>query len=93
LEFAQNSEKMKSNQKAGRMMRVLIAASEVVGFVKTGGLADVVGALGRALHQKGLDVRIIVPLYRQIREQHPLKFTGCKFSVPMGDRMVSGAVW
>jgi starch synthase len=84
---------MKSNQKAGRMMRVLIAASEVVGFVKTGGLADVVGALGRALHQKGLDVRIIVPLYRQIREQHPLKFTGCKFSVPMGDRMVSGAVW
>ena len=74
-------------------MRVLIVASEVVGFIKTGGLADVVGALGKALHAKGLDVRIMVPLYRQIREQHHLKFTGCKFSVPMGDRMVQGAVW
>lgn len=74
-------------------MRVLIAASEAVGFVKTGGLADVVGALSRALATRGIDVRIILPLYRQIREQHVLKFTGCKFTVPISDRLMPGAIW
>ena len=42
-------------------MRVLFAASEVFPLVKTGGLADVVGALPEALVAGGADVRLVLP--------------------------------
>lgn len=44
-------------------MRVLSVASECVPFVKTGGLADVVGALPVALAQIGVDMRVLLPGY------------------------------
>ncbi len=47
-------------------MKVLFAASECVPFVKTGGLADVVGALPKELVKTGADVRVILPLYREM---------------------------
>jgi starch synthase len=47
-------------------MRVAILSSEVVPFAKTGGLADVAGALPKALAQRDVDARIILPLYQQI---------------------------
>ena len=47
-------------------MKILIAASEVVPFAKTGGLADVAGALPRALRALGHDVRVILPCYRSV---------------------------
>ena len=47
-------------------MKVLFAASECVPFVKTGGLADVVGALPKALNKEGVDTRVILPLYRDV---------------------------
>ncbi len=47
-------------------MKVLLCASEAMPFIKTGGLADVVGALPVALKQEGLDVRVILPKYRLI---------------------------
>lgn len=50
-------------------MKILFAASECVPFVKTGGLADVVGALSPVLKQHGADVRVILPLYQQIPQQ------------------------
>ena len=45
-------------------MRVVMAASEVVPYAKTGGLADVVGALPHALHRLGVDVAVIMPKYQ-----------------------------
>ncbi len=45
-------------------MKILFVSSEVSPFAKTGGLADVAGALPRALKKKGHDVRIFMPLYR-----------------------------
>ena len=42
-------------------MKILFAASECVPFVKTGGLADVVGALPKEIRKTGADVRVILP--------------------------------
>jgi starch synthase len=44
-------------------MRVLFTASEVYPLVKTGGLADVAGALPEALARAGIDVRVLLPGY------------------------------
>ncbi len=48
-------------------MNVLLVASESVPFVKTGGLADVVSALGRELINIGVDARIIIPYHGKIK--------------------------
>ena len=50
-------------------MRVAVLSSEVVPFAKTGGLADVTGALPKALSQKGVDSTVILPLHQQIDRQ------------------------
>lgn len=47
-------------------MRVALLSSEVVPFAKTGGLADVAGALPKALRKHDVDARVILPLYQQI---------------------------
>lgn len=47
-------------------MKILLAASEAVPFCKTGGLADVVGALGQKLGALGHDVCLFLPKYRAI---------------------------
>ncbi|MBL8941140.1 MAG: glycogen synthase GlgA [Archangium sp.] len=50
-------------------MRILFPASEVVPFSKTGGLADVSGALPHALAARGHEVRIVTPLYRSVSRE------------------------
>ncbi|MFY7922051.1 MAG: glycogen synthase [Gemmatimonas sp.] len=50
-------------------MNVLFVAAEVAPYVKTGGLADVAGALPAALRRAGHDVRVVMPRYRTLREQ------------------------
>lgn len=47
--------------------RVLSVASECVPLIKTGGLADVVGALPGALAPLGWDMRVMIPAYRALR--------------------------
>lgn len=52
------------------MEKILFVASEGAPFVKTGGLADVVGALPQALREyENMDVRVILPLYDEMDEQ------------------------
>ncbi len=61
-------------------MKILFATSECMPFVKTGGLADVVGALPKEILKAGEDVRVILPLYKAIapewreKMQHMLYF-------------------
>src|SRR5271157_5124751 len=75
-------------------MRCLYVASEVAGFAKTGGLADVAAALPRALAERGHDCAVLMPLYRCIRSgPHVLTPTGLNFAVPMANRLVSGGLW
>ncbi len=52
-------------------MHIAFAASECVPFSKTGGLADVVGALPRALAALGHQVSVYLPLYRQTKLNDP----------------------
>ena len=47
-------------------LRICFIASEVAPLAKTGGLADVAGALTKYLHNAGHDVRVFMPLYRQV---------------------------
>ncbi len=71
-------------------MKVLIAASECIPYAKTGGLADVIGALLRALRSLDVDARVIMPLYRGIKTRFGPKPTGDTVSIPLGNKVYQG---
>ena len=52
------------------MKRILFAASECVPFVKTGGLADVVGSLPQSFDRKEYDIRVMIPDYHAIKDEY-----------------------
>ena len=51
------------------MKKILFVASEGVPFIKTGGLADVVGSLPKEIDKRYFDVRVILPLYKCISQE------------------------
>ena len=57
------------------MKKILFAASECVPFIKTGGLADVVGSLPKYFDKEEFDVRVIIPKYRCIDPKWKEKMT------------------
>ena len=50
-------------------MKILFVASEAYPLVKTGGLGDVLYSLPHALHQRGTDIRLVLPGYRALLRQ------------------------
>jgi starch synthase len=54
-------------------MKILMATSEAVPYIKTGGLADVAGSLSEVLTGRGHDVRLVLPYYRDIKAENPQK--------------------
>ncbi|HEB01920.1 MAG TPA: glycogen synthase GlgA [Nitrospirae bacterium] len=70
--------------KAVKAMKVLLAASEVVPYAKTGGLADVAGALADALAHMGLDVVLAMPFYRSVAHSFTPIPLGGSVAIPVG---------
>lgn len=75
-------------------MNILFAASELYPLAKTGGLADVLGALPSALQARGHSVSCALPLYRHVMECDPDLFdSGLTLEIPMGDRILTGRIY
>ena len=76
------------------LMRILLASSEVHPYSKTGGLADMIGALGKALARAGHRVGVVTPLYRGIKERFPgIRQVDWHLDLPLGVRRVKGELW
>ncbi len=71
-------------------MRIVQVSSEAVPFAKTGGLADVAGALSKALSELGHEVTLILPLYSQFIAKSGIATEpiGDPFEIPLGNRQV-----
>lgn len=75
-------------------MKILFATPEAVPFAKTGGLADVSGALPRALAKLGHEVTLVLPKYRQIdAKRFPIASTGVTVRVPISRKTESAEVY
>lgn len=74
-------------------MNVLIASPEIFPFIKTGGLADVTGALPKTLKEMGIDVRVILPKHKNIDESaFPMRYKNYKISCPISQGFVDGEI-
>jgi len=75
-------------------MNVLFVTSEAVPLAKTGGLADVAGALPKALKQEKVNVSVMLPKYNTIEEKWLQQFTFVKdFKVQFGWREQFCGIW
>ena len=74
-------------------MKIAIVASEAVPFAKTGGLADVAGALPKALFRLGHEPILIMPLHRAVRRAGTDLAEAGKIVVPVGKRQVESRLW
>ena len=75
-------------------MKVALLASEVVPFAKTGGLADVAGALPKFLSRLGLEVKVFLPLYRETRKKgFVLQKAGPPLEMEWAGQKSSFSVW
>ena len=72
-------------------LKVLFVASECAPFAKTGGLGDVLGALPKALASRGIDARVVIPLYAGF-PWHDLERLEGFLDVPIARGTVRGAV-
>lgn len=60
------------------MSKILMCAGEGLPFIKSGGLADVIGSLPKALLNLGHEVAVVLPLYKKIAEKYHANFTFVK---------------
>ena len=75
-------------------LRILFVTSEAVPFAKTGGLADVAGALPKFLQGLGCEVKLVMPYYRMVKGSgHPVQSLGEEIEVPMGDDTLKADIY
>ncbi len=77
-----------------KSLRVLFVTSEAVPFAKTGGLADVAGALPKFLQSLGCDVRVVMPYYRMVRDSgYPIQSLREEIEVPVGEETIKADLY
>ena len=64
-------------------MNIIYVSPEVVPFAKTGGLADVAGALPKCLSLLGHNVTVFMPLYKCVKEVTSPIQTNITFEIPI----------
>jgi len=77
----------------GQKLKILLVSSEVAPFAKTGGLADVTGALPKAIQKLGHDIRVLLPYYRMVKlGQFKTEEVVRELKVPISNRIETSAV-
>lgn len=74
-------------------MKILIATPEAVPYVKTGGLADVTGALLKEFRRMKKDASLILPLYSVIKNKFEIYKTDRSFKITLGGISLNGNIW
>lgn len=76
------------------MARILMVASEGLPFIKSGGLADVIGSLPQELVKKGHEVRVVLPLYLKIAQKYHQDFSlEAQYTVNINYHEVPVNIW
>src|ERR1022692_4944983 len=73
------------------MSRILMVTSEAAPFAKTGGLADVLGALPPALAKRGDEVVVVMPKYAMVRVPDAVRIWG-EMPLAVGPRLFTAAI-
>lgn len=76
-----------------KKLKIVIVASEAAPYAKTGGMADVCGALPLELARQGHQVLLVVPFYKCIRKKrHGIRKTKNSVSLPLAGKEVFGTI-
>jgi starch synthase len=75
-------------------LRILFATPEAVPFAKTGGLADVAGALPKFLQPLGCEIKLVMPYYRMVKDSGvPIQSLGKEIEVPLGNEIIKADLY
>jgi len=75
-------------------LRVLFATPEAIPFAKTGGLADVAGALPNFLRALGCEIKLVMPYYRMVKKSgFPIQSLGEEIEVSLGNEIIKADLY
>ncbi|MGQ9508758.1 MAG: glycogen synthase GlgA [Thermodesulfobacteriota bacterium] len=78
----------------GKTLHVLFVTPEAVPFAKTGGLADVAGALPKYLQPLGCEMILVMPFYRKVKQSgNPIQFLGEGIEISVGEEVFQAEIY